>query len=1009
MLNHQEFKKLILKLCLAIYCLCTFGITKAQNAPADLYYDIFPVSVYFKDVGSKSFEAIYIDDKNVLLPVYDVLKYIKFYTNTTVDQNLISGFLESEENPFSIDLKQKRIVFKDHITTLNATDAIMDMGILFVKTQILSKAFDFKIDFNFRSLSADFSASYELPQAKILRLEKAREKLQVKTGTFEYDTILQRRYHLFQPGMIDWSVASTQSQKYNSETRLNFGAGAEVLGGETDVWLNYSDRYGFYRNQQRYFWRWVDNEAKIVRQVKLGRINSPSIATLLSPVDGFSITNTPTTLRKTVGDYQIIDYTEPEWLVELYVNGTLIEYTKADASGYYMFTIPIFYGTNTIKLRFYGPDGQERSEEKIINMPYTFLPKGEMEYRITGGQLLEGGAKFARARASYGIAYWMSAKTGIEYMSKLHNNTYIPFIGFDLQPMPKLVLSAEYAHGVKTHATLNYSFPKNIHAGIDYTYYSKEQDAIIYNYKEERKVSVSVPLKYKKVSGFARANMKQNVYQNFTYNSNEILLSGYYKRYNVNLNTLSNWTNSYGTNTYSNLSASYRTKNGLTLRPSCQYNYNDSKFISYKVEAEKQFLTNGRFTAGYENNIRSNYQSINVSLRYNFSFMMAAASAFFNKDFITTSQSARGGFAFASGKNKALATNRTTVGRSGLSIIPFIDVNCNGIYEMNEATAPSLRVNINGGKVHYNKKDDIIRVTGLEPFIYYNLTIDESKFENIAWQVDSKQIQVLTDPNQFKKIYISVKPVGEVSGMILGKNNKGFGRILVNIYNTEDKLVKQTISEFDGYWTHLGLIPGKYYMTVDSTQLSRLNLTADTIPFKIDRDPLGDIVDIGNLHVESPVIEQPIEISAIKEPAEKLFATIDSIKTKTFYINFGFDKWNIEPQYESSLKYLADIINEHPSIKLLIEAHTDSDGPAAYNQKLSERRAKSIYTFLLKSKVPAHKISSIGYGETRPLNSNATKAEKAANRRVMFTNTSDTSDIDISKLLNNLNKQNRQK
>ena len=1005
MLNPQEPRKFITSLCLAIFCLCTFGIAKAQNAPADIYYDIFPVSIYFKDVGSKSFDAIYIDDKNVLLPVYDILKFIKFYTNNSNDQNLVSGFLETEDNPFEIDFNQKQIAFKNRTTPIKATDALMDMGTLFVKTQLLEKAFDFKIDFNFRSLSANFSAAYELPQAKFIRLEKAREKLEVKTGTFEYDTILTRRYHIFQPGMIDWSIASTQSQKYNAETRLSLGAGAEVFGGETDIWLNYSDRYGFYRTQQRYFWRWVDNEAKIVRQVKLGRINSQSIATLLSPIDGFSISNTPTTLRKTVGDYQIIDYTEPEWLVELYVNGTLIEYTKADASGYYMFTIPIFYGTNTLKLRFYGPDGQERSEDKIINMPYTFLPKGEMEYRISGGELLEGGSRFARARASYGLAYWMSAKTGIEYLSALHNNTYIPFVGFDVQPMPKLVLSAEYAHGVKTHATLNYTFPKNIHAGIDYTYYDKAQDAIIYNYKEERKIALSVPLKYKKVSGFARTNLKQNVYHNFTYNSNEILLSGYYKRYNVNLNTLSNWTDNSQINTYSNLSTSYRTKKGLTFRPSCQFNYNDSKFISYKIEAERQFLSHGRFSAGYENNIRSNYQSVNISLRYNFSFMMAAASAFLNKDFITTSQSARGGVAFASGKNKAIATNRTTVGRSGISIIPFIDVNCNGIFDMNEATAPDLRININGGKVHYSKKDDIIRVTGLEPFVYYNLTIDESKFNNIAWQVDAKQIKVLTDPNQFKKIYISVKPVGEVSGMILGKNKKGKGRILVNIYNKNHKLVDKTISEFDGYWTYLGLTPGNYYMTIDSTQLSRLNLTSDTIPFKIDRDPLGDIVDIGNLKLNAKFVDEPIKTPVLEPVQKQLFAKVDTTKTKTFYINFGFDKWNIEPKYEPSLYYLAEILETNPSVKLLIEAHTDSDGPASYNQILSERRAKAIHNFLLKAKVPAQRISSIGYGEMRPLNNNANKAEKAANRRVMFTNTSDTSEIDISKLLNNLNKQ----
>ncbi|MBK6643629.1 MAG: hypothetical protein IPG39_21555 [Bacteroidetes bacterium] len=77
-------------------------------------------------------------------------------------------------------------------------------------------------------------------------------------------------------------------------------------------------------------------------------------------------------------------------MVELYVNNEMIDYVKSDASGFYSFQVPLFYGNSVVKLKFYGPWGEERSNEQNFSIPFNFLPKGDFEYNIGGGIVQDG-------------------------------------------------------------------------------------------------------------------------------------------------------------------------------------------------------------------------------------------------------------------------------------------------------------------------------------------------------------------------------------------------------------------------------------------------------------------------------------------------------------------------------------------------------------------------------------------------------------------------------------------
>lgn len=818
---------------------------KAQEEPV---FESFNISIFFDKIGKASFPALISEDNIVFYPVNNIFDYLKINNKVSADGKTIEGYLLIESNKYSIDVATKQATYAKQLINLSDKEIVTDMGIVYMSKDALNRVFGMIVDFNFRALSANFGAPYEFPLARIIKQEKARENIRKVNDIVIADTIYKRQYHWFRPGMLDWSITSNQSQSGPSETRFGLGLGAEAFGGETNLWLNYSDRFGFNRNQQRYHWRWVDNSFKYARQVQIGRIYNRSISTLLFPVDGFSVTNTPTTIRKALGSHYISDNTQPDWIVELYINNVLIDFTKADASGFFSFEVPVMYGSTGVTLRYYGPNGEEKSQEKTYYMPFNMLPKGEFEYRVSGGTLLDTlYTKYARVETNYGISKWLTAGAGYEYLGSITNNPNIPFANFTFQPFAKFILTGEYAYKVRTKATLNYSFLKSSALELSYSIYEKDQKAIIYNYLEERVAALSFPVRFNKFPTFTRATFRQNVYPNFSYTSGEMITSAYYRNFNGNFSTFANWTDFGTSNYYSALSLGLRFGKGNNIRPTLQYSYSAKNILSYKLEYEKQIGRNGNLTMAYEQNFLVNYRSFNVAYRHDLNFMSAYASVYYADKKLQTAQSARGSLTFNTGNKYVHADRQDAVGRAGIAIIPFVDTNFNGVKDSTEKYIADLNVRSNGGRIIKRDNDSIIRVVGLEPFVEYVVTLDESNFQNIAWRLGKHTIKVLTDPNQFKRIYTPVLPMGEATGLTVDMNHEPMGRILLEVKDTTGNVVAKTESEFDGYFSVFGLRPGNYTVSVDTVQLNRIQCKSEPVAFKINPNEIGDLVDVGEI------------------------------------------------------------------------------------------------------------------------------------------------------------------
>ena len=99
-------------------------------------------------------------------------------------------------------------------------------------------------------------------------------------------------------------------------------------------------------------------------------------------------------------------------------------------------------------------------------------------------------------------------------------------------------------------------------------------------------------------------------------------------------------------------------------------------------------------------------------------------------------------------------------------------------------------------------------------------------------------------------------------------------------------------------------------------------------------------------------------------------------------ILFDTGKSSIKAQSEKVLNDIVGILKEYPNAKFTVDGHTDSVGSDKLNMELSESRAASVKNFLVENGIDASRLSSKGYGETMPIDSNKTSAGRANNRRV---------------------------
>jgi len=941
------------KLCfiILVFFLTILPGTKSfgQDYPA---YDEIALFLDVPDLGGRDIDVLIMGNE-VFLPITDLFDFLMIKNIPTPGLDTISGFFINQDATYLIDRVNNQIQYGDQIYKLDDGDLIRTETNLFLRGKYFGQIFGLECHFYFRSMSVRVNTKFELPAIREMRLQAMRKNINRLVGEEEADTTIGRVYPFFHFGMADWSANLIEQPNGKSNSRLGLSIGSILAGGEATVSLNYNSYSPFTEKQQYYLWRYVNNDNKALRQVMAGKISTGATSSIFDPVVGAKITNASTKFKRSFGSYTLSDHTKPNWIVELYVNNVLVDYTTADASGFFTFEVPLVYGNTNVMLKFYGPYGEEQIREQNITIPFNFVPKKTLEYSVSGGMVEDNQhSKFSKSSVHYGLSRAITIGSGVEYLSSVTSGQVMPFVNGSFRLASNLLLSGEFSPEVRSKGTLTYRLPSNLQFDINYTRYTKGQTAIFNNYREERKFSMSLPIRVTNFSVYNRFSINQLVLPLTNYTTSEWLISGSLFGVGTNITSYGVFVGNAAPYFYSDFSASFRIPKDISIQPRVQYSYSNKEFLSAKILAEKRVLKKGHLTASYEQNLRLNLQIVEFGFRYDFKFAQTSFNARVTDRTTNFIQYARGSIVNDSKTNYVYTDNRPNVGRGGISIIPFLDKNGNGTRDPGEPKVYGLNLRASNGRIEKREIDTTIRIFGLEAYTDCYVEFDQSSLDNIAWRLKHRSMNIAVDPNLIKLVEIPILVVGEAAGMIRIDREgilRGIGRVIVNIYDKNNKKVGRTLSEEDGYFSYFGLQAGTYEARIDSAQLRKINMiaTPDSVGFYIRAILDGDYVDGIDFVLRMDTAQQTevhdvTDMIVYKETEIEVNDTIDS-----FAIEFG--EFSNETQanifkreISSLLGKEAELIFDNDKIKVCLTGFENRDQVKDYYPILQRKGIKGI-------------------------------------------------------------------
>lgn len=799
-----------------------------KNNPAA---EEIPMQINIEKIGMINV-SVYADDNSVYIPLADLLKTVKVNISLVKNNTTATGFFIEENNTYFIDVNTLRAEIKGREIPVKRSDFYVGETDLFMRSDLFKSIFEIDMNVDLKRMSIYMNSRKTLPYTLEQQRQSIREITALKESDVKVDISIPRQRKLFGLGFLDWQVLYSYTNPGSDYYNYNVALGNELIGGDLNINLS-GNKDDIIEPDNSYLrWRYVTEE-KWFTQGLAGDINP--VSGLFSGIQGVQFTNAPPISRKTLGGYKIFDQIYPNWEVELFVNNELIAYTKANESGYFEFDIPLLYGSNFITLKYYGPSGEIQTSERVIQVPYTFLPKGEFEYYLSAGrEKTDRRNLVSEASFNWGITSYLTLGAGNSYVNDVSIPKNYPNASFSLKVLSGLIFSGQYFDNLKTRASLNLIMPSQASAEINFLKYEENNYLNPSAIKEEKNIAVFLPFSF---GGFS-TNFRLNASEIIRSNSKQLFVyPGLFINYgrfqgSALLNSIFQSNNESYRNEYnvSNLLISYRFFDDLLVRNQTDIDHKNKQVLRTGLFIEKGVFGEGWLSFAISRDFIQNSYSANLNFRFYLPFTTMSTNYRNDEAGWTIQQSFYGSVGFDDFKSKFITDNRFLSNRSGFTFVPFLDKNNNNRFDRNDNLLES-QVDVkmeSGNAVRYEDKKNIW-YTDLDPYSYYNLQINPMTFDNPLYRPKYKTYSVYTDPNRFKVIPIPVYITGMITGYVnLTDENvsKGISGIEVVLESESGNLriVKETFS--DGEFIFDDLPPGKYKIYLQQERLLKRGYTS---------------------------------------------------------------------------------------------------------------------------------------------------------------------------------------
>ncbi len=792
----------------------------------------------------------YETDKSYL-PVAELFNLLEINCKADAGKSEVEGQFPNPGNYFCINFREMQVTQGAESYHLIPGEFRVGDADFYLTPELFEQLFGLKFKVCMSNLEVSLETEHALPVEK----RKARELGRQNSRGYhdqmeEYPLLYDRDRAILNGGILDYSLTGRFSGGAK-DLLYTLSGGIELLGGGLQGTISGMKpdgrRSDFKANDIR--WRYVVRDNKFLSEITAGQITT----TGLQPVrlNGVSISNDPIEPRRTYDTFVFDGHTVPDSEVEIYINDRLTGYQQTSESGYYRFNIPVSYGTTRIGFRIFTPYGEIINTSRQMQVPFTFLPPGEVSYNLQAGK--PGGQTYhfrenrdqsewiVHGHVAMGLSSWLTASVGAQNPVRLNNKALTLGYGQLSARIAKLyLLSGDIAPGAFYRLSGNVIYASNLGVNFMYTHFDGQS---IFNYRradDDISAHLFVPITF---AGFASSfrmggNLTRTGNDKYTRFRTDFISRFRQINYRINyqgnlfasgrkydfgeevLTASINYTIPYTTG----LPACMR---GIYIKGEVQYDMHRQGFLSSELQLTKTVLKNGRLNLGGIYNFGIRNIIAQVGLTFDLKQARSTSGITASKHAVWMRKNITGSIGWDSSNRNLVFNNRQQSGGGAASVLMFVDNDNSGNYTRGDNLLPYRAVEIDRVGTMQVGKDSILRLNQLQSFYRYNLSVNRNAIPDPTLVPIKDKFSFVTDPNRYKRIEIPFYRGGIAEGIVYIEHEGqkyGQGGLRLKVRKKGDESDKTIRTFGDGGFYITDLSPGHYSINVDPSQLAMLNL-----------------------------------------------------------------------------------------------------------------------------------------------------------------------------------------
>ncbi len=789
------------------------------------------------------------DGQSIFLPLIETFRMLDLNAQVDLNNQIAYGFFINQNQRYELDLKAH--VARSHLGefALAPSDYITTPYELYLKIDLFEAFFGLDLAFDFSMLRVYMKLDQDLPAWQKLQRKMAQDKLRRESIALRdvRELPLSRRY--LAGGSLDWTVSSNP---LDDDHYYDVTAGGVLLGGDLTVAASGNTAQGLSADRINPRWHYYVENSDWITQAELGKVSTPG--PLARSLDGGLITNRPQVQRQYFQTVRLNGFLGDGWEVELYVDNKLTDFMYTNQNGEYDFNLDIVYGSSLVTLKMYGPNGELRTEEHFIAIPYNLIPRNAVEYTVAGGEIDRGfeTGTFAQGTAYYGILDNVTAGVSADIPVTTPDSSRLTMAAdVTYQPLTNLTINSRFSPNNEAGLAVNFSQLSVISLSAEATRYFENP---VRNYTERDyslSFAASAPLRIKGRYFGLRYNVLHEARQSVRTTSMSYGFSAALPLVSLNyLGRTKLTANETRTSaiTSSQLIVSPTFTRWIRPQVRLDYEHDTNRFSRYAVFLSKRLFRPVQATLSFERNelTRSNQFSVTIDVLTDFVGLTSRVSR--SGTDTRWNQMQRGSVQYDDAAKSVRFERRNQVGYGAAVVRPYLDRNHNGEYDGSDEYLPGMRAKIQGAGGRPLGRDRVYYYDRLRAYDNYLVQIDQYSLDNPLLKPTHENFRVTVSPNMVTEIRVPVVMAGEINGSVARRTEQGdngVGGVRVLLYNVSKETVTEVTSFNDGEFYYLGLLPGQYRAYVDPDQLERYGYVSIPAQIEFDVAPVdgGAVVD----------------------------------------------------------------------------------------------------------------------------------------------------------------------